>query len=585
MNWLIFSCVLLAFLFVTNSNCDNATDGQTEENFTSAFPIVCTRSGCIEGIAQPGYQIDEYEAFFGIPYAEPPVGNLRFANPVPVKKWNHLLNGKVERLNCIQKNYLTPKPTVDGVEDCLYLNVYRPKNTSTKNNSSLPVMVYIHEGGFFSGSIHTLFRGPQYFMDSQQVVLVLLTYRLGPLGFLSTGDAAAPGNFGLKDQVQALKWLKKNIKDFGGNPDSITIFGASAGAVSVHMHMMSPLSQGLFHRAIVMSGTAIAPYNEPTKNPLALAKRQAELVGIENIENLTTYDLIEKLRQVNASLLVDSGDDLKIWSVDPLTTYRPVIETEATGAFLTADPSVTWEKGNFTHIPWMIGVVANEGSVRSAAILSNKDLLDDLNFRLDGLLPKLMEITLKNPKNGPQLIKRIQDFYLNGNTTVSQANSKGFMDLYSDRAFLYPLYKVIENYLKYADTISNPVYLYRFAYKGTLSYSTVFTGTNQDFGVGHIDDLIYMFKTPILFPEFKRTSDAAQLIRMLTDTYIHFAKYGRPIVWNEMEDCIPAHRGNICDYQEFRNVNNDKTNLKFEIQTNNQFNMEMVKFWDEILKL
>lgn len=125
---------------------------------------------------------------------------------MPAKPWNDLLNGKAERMHCIQKNFLTPNPVVDGVEDCLYLNIYRPmvselspwtfrfiyyklfvsieclQNTSRKNNSSLPVMVYIHEGGFFAGSISTLLRGPQYFMDAQQVILVLMTYRLGVLG-------------------------------------------------------------------------------------------------------------------------------------------------------------------------------------------------------------------------------------------------------------------------------------------------------------------------------------------------------------------------------------------------------------------
>lgn len=298
-----------------------------------------------------------------------------------------------------------------------------------------------------------------------------------------------------------------------------------------------------------MSGLATAPYNEPTKNPLALAKRQAELVNIENIDNLTTFELIDRLRAVNASLLVDSSNELKFWSVDPLTTYRPVIEKDSTGAFITKHPAEIWESGDYRQIPWMTGVVENEGSVRSAgmlhwiweayfvyspasfshflsAILTNKELVDDLNFRMDSLLPKLMEITPKDDNNLPTINKELSDYYLNGSRTVSEATAKGFQDLFSDRAFLYPLYKTVESYLKYADTTINPVYLYRFAYKGPVSYSGFFTGTANDFGVGHIDDLIYLFKSPILFPEFHKTSEMAKLIRMLTDTYINFAKYG-----------------------------------------------------------
>lgn len=98
--------------------------------------------------------------------------------------------------------------------------------------------------------------------------------------------------------------------------------------------------------------------------------------------------------------------------------------------------------------------------------------------------------------------------------------------MFTDRAFHYPFYKALENYLNYADTVQNPVYLYKFAYKGSLSYSRLFTGTDKDFGVGHIDDLIYLFKTPLLFPEFARGSDSAQMVRSLVGTYVQFAIYG-----------------------------------------------------------
>lgn len=170
----------------------------------------------------------------------------------------------------------------------------------------------------------------------------------------------------MKDQTLALKWIKRNIKAFGGDPNSITIMGASAGGVSVHMHMMSPLSEGLFHRAIAMSGLATAPYNEPTPNPLALAKRQAEVVGIDNIDRLSTVQLIDKLRNINVSVLVNSVDDLKIWSVDPITLYRPVIEPKIEGAFMVEHPSSIWTRGSFKHVPWMTGTVSNEGNVRAA---------------------------------------------------------------------------------------------------------------------------------------------------------------------------------------------------------------------------
>lgn len=226
-----------------------------------------------------------------------------------------------------------------------------------------------------------------------------------------------------------MKWVKRNIKAFGGDPNAITLMGASAGAVSVHMHMMSPMSEGLFHRGIVMSGLATAPYNEPTPNPLALAKRQAEVVGIENIDHLTTTELVNKLREIDVSVLVNSVNELKIWSVDPITLYRPVIETQPNGAFMQEHPAITWSRGTFKHIPWMTGIVPNDGSVRAAAIVTNKDLLEDLNSNLEKLLPKLMEISPAESANLPQIVKRLKEFYLDGSSIIKQSHEQGFLNV------------------------------------------------------------------------------------------------------------------------------------------------------------
>lgn len=271
---------------------------------------------------------------------------------------------------------------------------------------------------------------------------------------MSTGDAASPGNFGLKDQVLALRWIKRNIKAFGGDPNSITIMGASAGGASVHMHMMSPLSEGLFDRCIALSGLATAPYNEPTPNPLALAKRQAEVVGIDNIDRLSTTELVDKLRAIDVSVLVRSISDLKLWSVDPITLYRPVVEPKADGAFMIDHPSLTWARGTFKHVPWMTGIVPNEGNVRAGgkfgfgfcsrfffmfyyelfyvkftAILTNKDLMEDLNANLDKLLPKLMELTPADSSKLPIIAKRLKEFYLNGSSTIKESNGHGFVNV------------------------------------------------------------------------------------------------------------------------------------------------------------
>lgn len=193
------------------------------------------------------------------------------------------------------------------------------------NVTRLPVIVWIHGGGFFGGSSTT--DDPQLFLNTGEVIWVSIAYRLGALGkyfrflrtdiinmrtylgFLSTGDQNAPGNFGLKDQSLALRWVKENIDAFGGDSNSITLMGVSAGAAAVHMHMMSPLSQGLIDRAVVLSGSALAPYNNPIEDPLAQAMQQAGLLGLNP---LNSTQLIAQLRSLDAYTIVDTIEGMKV---------------------------------------------------------------------------------------------------------------------------------------------------------------------------------------------------------------------------------------------------------------------------------
>lgn len=193
---------------------------------------------------------------------------------------------------CPQPN----KNISDVSEDCLRLNIYtRQLPTTTRK----PVIVYIHPGGFYAYSGQSKnFAGPQTLMD-RNIVLVTLNYRLGTLGFLSTGTKESPGNNGLKDQVIALRWIKDHISKFGGDPNSITIMGYSAGAISVTLHMVSPMSRGLFHKAIVMSGSATAQWKVPY-DQIELAQKQARLLNCS--DNNTIANIIDCLRTVNLML-------------------------------------------------------------------------------------------------------------------------------------------------------------------------------------------------------------------------------------------------------------------------------------------
>ena len=220
-------------------------------------PNICLERGaCYQG-AWKIYDDLRYASFQGIRYAQAPSGNLRFKPPVAYFDTEGVFDVSEDlEIGCPQLYYY---PT--GQEDCLLLNVYVPEQVFTRgkaNDETLPVMVWIHGGALMNGWNAFGSAGPNEFMR-RDVIMVSINYRLGAFGFLSLGNENVPGNMGMRDQNMALRWVNQNIANFGGNPQQITIFGESAGALSVAYQVISPLSKGLFQRAIMQSGPAINP--------------------------------------------------------------------------------------------------------------------------------------------------------------------------------------------------------------------------------------------------------------------------------------------------------------------------------------
>uniref|UniRef100_A0A1Q3FSN1 Carboxylic ester hydrolase n=1 Tax=Culex tarsalis TaxID=7177 RepID=A0A1Q3FSN1_CULTA len=573
--------ILLCNVFANEMQRLEKEGDNQDGNDSLQNPKVCIDDGCLRGKIMEGYQSGSFNAFIGIPYAKPPTEGLRFSNPVRNEPWKKgtVYNATEEKPMCVQKNDLIPNAKVDGAEDCLYLNVYQPMVHGT-SSKPLPVMVYIHGGGFFAGGASPSIIGPEYFMDTRRVILVTFQYRLGVFGFLSTGDEVAPGNFGLKDQVMALQWVKQNIASFGGNPDLVTIFGQSAGGASVHMHMISPMSEGLFARAIMMSGNAIAPWNIPTEDPLSLARRQAKAVNIAHAENLSSKQLVDALRNVNASELAESIDKLKFWSIDPLTVYRPVVEpfSPINGAFLVEDPRISWMKGSYQKIPWMTGYLPNDGAVRAIAITSNEKLLNELNANISFILPMLLE---KPPSE--ELLKVIKHRYFKESTDdkwITTANSQRLVDLYTEAAFLYPIQSAVKQHVTSTDTKLAPVSIYKFSFKGPYSYSFLYTFTHQDFGVVHCDELIYLFRSPALFPDFPPKSKEARMSHHFVKFFIDFAINGVATPLKPYRECSndnEVYQSMDCDVLEFKN--SDEPGKPFEVRVSNARNEDLFSFW------
>uniref|UniRef100_A0AAX7VST3 Carboxylic ester hydrolase n=1 Tax=Astatotilapia calliptera TaxID=8154 RepID=A0AAX7VST3_ASTCA len=308
-------------------------------------PVVHTKLGSLKGeyVSVKGKETGVH-AYLGVPFAKPPLGpSLRLAPPQPVGGWEGVRDATKQPPMCIQSKE-TVLDLVDKLgtalveipdisEDCLYLNIYAPANRA--KNAKLPVMVWIHGGGFALGSASTY--DGSALAAYQDVVVVLIQYRLGLLGFLSTGDEHISGNFGLLDQVEALKWIQQHIHNFGGDPGLVTIFGESAGGVSVSLLLLSPLSDGLFHRAIAESGTA-AMNVLMANDPLPMA----QLCSCYHIFHFCTFYFLK----------------------DP--NLR--IQVNVDGHFLTKPVDELFRKHELHAVPFMTGVNNDEGGWMLASV-------------------------------------------------------------------------------------------------------------------------------------------------------------------------------------------------------------------------
>ena len=319
--------------------------------------IVSTIYGQIKGQTNPHpgspTPFKSVSRFLGVPFAAPPIGELRFKAPQPPKEWKpNVREAKRHGNICWQSDSFEEFIKVFTLsfkysEDCLYLDVYTP-NVSL----SLPVMVYIHGGGY-EGGTSIIF--PSDVLALHGVVVVVIQYRLGPFGFLTTGDSAAPGNFGILDQVEALKWVRDNIENFGGNPNKVTIFGVSAGGSSVGLHLLSPLSKELFHQAIAESGVDVSPFAiQPTSIGISVAKELAQKLSCPTGQH---SEMVACLREKKDTDIQTASQTSSLKFVDYLQ-WAPVVDK----TFLYDTPRNLRKKGDFKQVPLIIGFTSNEGS-------------------------------------------------------------------------------------------------------------------------------------------------------------------------------------------------------------------------------
>ena len=346
-------------------------------------PRVTTGNGMVEGINDSGVDL-----FKGIPFAQPPVGPLRWKPPQPVQNWpgvrkaDHFGPGCMQRRIFSDMKFRYPNQS----EDCLYLNIWTPSNRGKKR---CPVLVYFYGGGFMTGD------GSEYRYDGESmarnegIVTVTVNYRLNVFGFFAYPELTiesphhASGNYGLLDQVQALRWVKQNITAFGGDPDKVTIAGESAGSMSVSGLMASPLSKKLFRGAIGESGGLFGPLT-----PASLSK--GEKNGIK-FANLVGAHNLKELRNMSSESL------LKATASPGASSFSVIVD----GYFLPETPAAIFSAGKQAHIPLLLGWNSAESNYQALLqgqkptpenfIAALKHLYDDHADQVLGVFPHANE--------------------------------------------------------------------------------------------------------------------------------------------------------------------------------------------------
>ncbi|XP_023955055.2 cholinesterase 1 [Bicyclus anynana] len=404
--------------------------------------LVRIDSGPVRGYKDVSEDIFVY---YGIPYAKAPSGSDKFKAPLPSPIWFETFEAVNKDIVCPQiiiPLFNTSSKTMQ--EDCLVANVYVP-DTDKKN---LPVVVYVHGGGFILGNGNIVL--PKKMVSSKKIVAVTFNYRLGAHGFLCLGTEDAPGNAGMKDQVALLRWVKKNIASFGGNPDDVTIVGGSAGSTSVDLLMISKMAKGLFTKVIPESGANLSPYSVQI-DPLQNAKEYAKLLQYDGDDDF--YKLQHFYKNAPYELL-QSGN--VIYRTDSVFLMEPCVEADiGQERFLEDDPVNILKKGDFAKLPMLYGFANMEGLMRLDIFETWKN---DMNNKFSDFLPP--DLQFESVKQKEAVSEKIKRFYF-GNKDVSNDTILDYVNYFSDVMFACPTLRSTKLQLQAGN---NQIYLYEYSY-------------------------------------------------------------------------------------------------------------------------
>ncbi|XP_050000518.1 acylcarnitine hydrolase-like [Alexandromys fortis] len=514
----------------------------------SANPIRTTHTGQVQGsLIHLNDTKEGVYIFLGIPFAKPPLGELRFAPPVPPEPWSGVRDGTTYPAMCLQNSVTVnaeslamiklSEPSISTSEDCLYVNIYTPAHAH--EGSNLTVMVWIH-GGALVGGMASSYDGSML-AAKEDVVVVTIQYRVGLLGFFSTGDEHARGNWGYLDQVAALNWVQQNIAYFGGNPDLVTIFGQSAGGASVSSQVVSPMSKGLFHRAIMESGVALVPDLISNTSEVVYTK-VANLSGCETTDSET---LVHCLRNKSEEEIL------------AINKVFQSISAVVDGEFFPRHPQELLASVDFRPVPSIIGVNNDEYGWLLPMIMGADQIIKDITRET---LPAILKNTATKMMLPPECGDLLMEEYMN-NTEDAQTLQIQYKEMIADFLFVMPSLQVAKFQCSRAT-----VYFYEFRHVPSYEKDTRPAYVKADHG----DEIPFVFGSSHwgIKPDF--TEEEKLLSRRMMKYWTNFARYGNP---------------NSKDLPNWPMMNDNEKYLQLDIQpaVDQALKARRLQFWTQTL--
>uniref|UniRef100_A0A6Q2WP42 Carboxylesterase type B domain-containing protein n=1 Tax=Esox lucius TaxID=8010 RepID=A0A6Q2WP42_ESOLU len=541
-------------------------DGRSDERSQAYHPTVNTQYGKLRGVRVPlpSEILGPVDQYLGVPYAASPVGEKRFLPPEPPSSWSGIKNATHFAPVCPQ-NIHNAVPEImmpvwftfnldmvasyiqDQNEDCLYLNIYVPtedvkrisKECARKPNKKMcrkggthakkqgedvsdndgdededirdtgakPVMVYIPGGSYMEGTGNMI--DGSVLASYGNVIVITLNYRVGVLGFLSTGDQAAKGNYGLLDQIQALRWISENIGYFGGDSNRITVFGSGIGASCVSLLTLSHHSEGLFHRAIIQSGSALSSW-AVNYQPVKYTRLLAEKVGCNVLD---TLDMVDCLRKKTSRELVEQDIQPARYHV----AFGPVID----GDVIPDDPEILMEQGEFLNYDIMLGVNQGEGLRFVDNVVDSEDGVsgNDFDFSVSDFVDSLYGY----PEGKDTLRETIKFMYTDwADRDNPETRRKTLVALFTDHQWVEPSVVTADLHARYG----SPTYFYAFYHHCQSLMKPAWSDA------AHGDEVPYVFGIPMIGPTdlfpCNFSKNDIMLSAVVMTYWTNFAKTGDP---------------------------------------------------------